>query len=223
LTRCIIRSEHRDYVLPRVLPRDGEDVLHYLYSRPMLLFPTAYVATPSMLVPKHLAVSQPWDMALTLREDIEWLARICAKGTSLLYISEALTVIDSRTYEEDRSSGTSQTTYRVSLEWGDRVLAPVSRRLHRNYVITFVARDAVRQGHRLEALRLASTTLKSGAVSKEALLSLLTALLLPSRTYGLSRTSLHAIRAALSRRLRLKPPQRSFGLLGTRRCSRDQE
>jgi glycosyltransferase involved in cell wall biosynthesis len=192
-TRCLIRSDHTDYVLPRRLPRPGETFAAYLLARPAVVFPRSYVATPSLLASRALFLERPLDLGLAHREDIAWLLDATSHGADFVYVDEVLTVVDGRGARGSLSAEAESAEAAVA--WGRRYVAPIDPRLERNYRLAYAARACRRSSGRLEAARLGIATLREGAAAPSAVLSWLYTLLAPRQISPVVRRVLHRLRA----------------------------
>lgn len=153
LTRCVIRTERGEYVLPRHLPRSDESIAEYLFGpRVSLVRPSAFVATPSLMTSRRALLDQPFDESMTLMEDIDWMIRAQRQlGMGVVYVDRALTVVEARDPARRRSlSRRKMTDDRWLLEWARRVLTP---RQAATFTATHWFRILCRSARRPEATR----------------------------------------------------------------------
>lgn len=153
LTRCLIRSDRGDYELPTHLPRTRQGIAEYLYGGPITLVrPSAFVATPSLMVERTAVLRLPFDEQLSWMEDIDWMLRAQSDlGLSLVYLGQILTIVDARDSVGRQSlSLRKERDYRWLLAWADRMLTP---RQAANFKATHWVRMLCQSGRLLEALR----------------------------------------------------------------------
>ena len=152
LTRCLIRTERGDYVLPRRLPRSGESIADYLFGpRTSLLRPSAFVATPSLVAPRRALLDLPFDESMTSMEDFDWMIRAQQRGMGVVYVDRALTAVEARDPVGRRSLSRQEVIDdRWLLEWARRVLTP---RQAATFTATHWFRILCRSARRPEAVR----------------------------------------------------------------------
>jgi glycosyltransferase involved in cell wall biosynthesis len=195
-TRCLIRSDHTDYVLPRRLPYPGETFASYLLARPAVVLPRSYVATPSLLASRALFLERPLDLGLAHREDIAWLLDATSHGAAFVYVDEVLTVVDGRTARGALSAEAESTDAAVA--WGRKYVTPIDPRLERNYRLAYAARVARRSSGRIDAARVGIAALREGRAAPSAVLSWLYTLLAPRQMPRAIRRVLHGLRSIRS-------------------------
>lgn len=102
----------------RMIGRD-EKVEHYLFRRrsPNLGRPSMYTST--LLCPRELAVSVPWDDSLARHQDWDWLIRLGrVPGTTFVQTTEPI----ARIQVGSARSISAGSDWRASLDWANRVL-----------------------------------------------------------------------------------------------------
>jgi glycosyltransferase involved in cell wall biosynthesis len=97
----------------------GEPVEQYLFRRrpPSGGRPSIYTST--LLCPRELAMSTPWDDSLTRHQDWDWLVRLGRiPGTSFLQVPDPVVKI----HLGSASSISACSDWRASLDWANRTL-----------------------------------------------------------------------------------------------------
>jgi glycosyltransferase involved in cell wall biosynthesis len=194
LTRCEIRGDGGSYVLPRSLPETEQSAADYLYSSPNILFPSAYVATPSVLCSRDLLMRNPMREDLLQMEDIEWLIRVTEDGAGLVYCEEVLTIVEGR----GASRRGSQSTKRIAVDpllFAREFLCPIEPRYANNYTVTYGVKTMRAQQGWAAAMRLLGGTILRGNVGIPAVVTGALQLAVPERLPRPVRLLLHQVRA----------------------------
>lgn len=104
---------------PKRLIADCEPVEHYLFRRRPPLGGRPMMTTSTLLFPRELAVSTPWDESLTRHQDWDWLVRLGRMpGTAFAQTPEAV----ARIHLGSALSISATTDWRASLNWANQVL-----------------------------------------------------------------------------------------------------
>lgn len=145
LISCSITEFDTLTSLTRIVPTEPvHDVLsisYYLLARPRLRSVSPQFASSTMLFPRSLALAEPWDTAVRLHQDWEWLVRLERnRGTRMLCVPVPL--VDRPVSHPD--SLTTAPDWRSSLEWGERHLAEHSARIRGDFFLTIPADRAGR-------------------------------------------------------------------------------
>lgn len=115
-TRLVARAPRGDYIWPRRPPRVDEHISDYLFVRSSLFAGEGGVQTSTIVAPRDLLLSHPFDEQLPRLQDTDWLLRACAAGATLEFCPDALTIWH---IEESRQTITAAhgTDWRLLLRW----------------------------------------------------------------------------------------------------------
>jgi glycosyltransferase involved in cell wall biosynthesis len=115
-TRLIAQAPHGSYVWPRRPPRDGEHISDYLFVRGSMFAGENGVQTSTIVAPRQLLATYPFDESLHRLQDTDWLLRVARAGARLEFCPAALTIWH---IEERRSSitGDRQKDWRLLCDW----------------------------------------------------------------------------------------------------------
>lgn len=96
-----------------------ESIEHYLFRRRPPSGGRPTMTTPTLLLPRKLAVHTPWDESLKRHQDWDWLVRLGRQpGTTFMQTAEPV----ARIYLGSTLSISAGTDWKASLEWADRLL-----------------------------------------------------------------------------------------------------
>lgn len=97
----------------------GEPVAHYLFRRRPPSGGRPTMTTPTLLLPRAMAVATPWDESLTRHQDWDWLVRLGRRpGTTFVQTPEPIVRVNLGSV----SSISATTDWRASLDWANRAL-----------------------------------------------------------------------------------------------------
>jgi glycosyltransferase involved in cell wall biosynthesis len=118
----------------------GEDVLARLYGARRYGPSSAYLPTPSVVVPRAVAIAHPFDESLPVREDLWWFHQVQRAGIPVLQCADPLVTVHacrrrSRRRETTRSLG----------QWVDRLEA-VDVLYARNFLLGMALRESLLSG-----------------------------------------------------------------------------
>lgn len=115
----------------------GDDVFDRLYGTRQFTRAGLYLPTSSVVVPRHVAATTPFDESLTVREDLWWYRQVQQAGVPFEQMLAPLVGIHaSATRSRERES-------RESLDGWVVRLVGISRRYARNFLLGMALREAV--------------------------------------------------------------------------------
>jgi glycosyltransferase involved in cell wall biosynthesis len=202
-TRVVARTPTRDYIWPERPIRRGEDISTYLIDRPTLLGRPGLVQTSSMLAPKELFRSIPFED----EAHEEWTFIIKAyklQSAEVHFIWEPLTVYY---YDPNAESLSTRCKWELSYDWAIRRRPLLSARAYSAFLLSKVARKAKRQHDIRGLLRIACEGVFHGNIRPRHLVGFLAIVILPSKigqrmvhkTYDATRPAAAAFTSAVSR------------------------
>lgn len=134
--REVSASGETSQPLPLVDPGEILDAASYLFTRPGLRSTRPQLQTSTLLASTSLAQAVPFDEALMLHQDWDWVIRCSAHpGTRILHVHEPLTM---RSMEVGRSVS-STIRWSASLKWASERLASAGARVRGDFALTVVA------------------------------------------------------------------------------------
>jgi hypothetical protein len=134
-----------DRTWPRRLPAPGEPLSEYLFARRTPFWGEALIQTSTILVPRELAASVPFDERLAKHEDLDWLLRAAAvPGAALLFVPSPAPLATWHA-EEGRARASTVPDWRGSLAWIRGARSLVTRRAYAAFCLTWIAADAARE------------------------------------------------------------------------------
>jgi len=116
--RMIARTPGKDYVWPRRLPASDEQLGEYIMARRTFTRGEGYLQTSTFFVRRSLMQAQPFKSGQLKHQDTEWVLRLGRlPGTEVVFADEVLAI---HNIEEDRTTVSSKSNWRYSLEWARR-------------------------------------------------------------------------------------------------------
>jgi len=140
---CRVHAEFgsQRMVWPARRPQAGQHVSEYLIDRPTLMSRPGYVATPTIMVRRDLALAHPFPNDGD-HEDWSWLLLLCGEaGARLHFVWEPLVVVK---ISETLSSRSHRNEWRTSLDWARKYRHLMTRMAFASFVLTKVAGRARR-------------------------------------------------------------------------------
>lgn len=177
--RLTARSETRDFVWPRRLPRPGEAVPDYLFCRRSPRTGEGMVQTSTILAPRRLFEAVPFDASLTRYVDLDWVIRAShAEGFALVFAGDGPLVLWS--IDEGRTRISNESDWHFDRDWIRARRHLVSPRAYGAFLLTLASIRARRAGDRRAAWPLLSEALREGRISAGELAFHLGNVLLPA-------------------------------------------
>ncbi len=116
--KMIARTPGKDYVWPRRMPGQDEQIGEYLLARRSLTRGEGYIQTSTLFVRRALMQAQPFKSGQLKHQDTEWVLRMGRlPGAEVVFVEEVLAI---HNIEEDRATVSSKANWRYSLEWLQR-------------------------------------------------------------------------------------------------------
>lgn len=141
--RVFAEFDGQRMVWPARPPDGGQHISEYLIDRPHLISRPGYVATPTILVSRDLALHIPFPDDAD-HEDWGWLLLLAATAQARLhFVWEPLAVIK---ISPTLSSRSHRNEWRVSLDWAQRYRDRMTGLAFASFVLTKVAGRARRAG-----------------------------------------------------------------------------
>lgn len=113
--RMLVQTATAEYELPRQSYDGREPLAEYLFCRKGLRAGKGWVQTSTLLAPRALLLAEPWNAALKLHQDWDWLLRVTARhDVGLRMLDVPLAVY--RT-EDGRATISRRPDWRASLDW----------------------------------------------------------------------------------------------------------
>lgn len=113
--RMLVQTATAEYEFPRQSYDGREPLAEYLFCRKGLRAGKGWVQTSTLLAPRALLLAEPWNAALKLHQDWDWLLRITARNDVCLRMIDAPLAVY-RT-EDGRSTISRRPDWRASLDW----------------------------------------------------------------------------------------------------------
>ena len=161
--KMIARTPGKDYVWPRRTPGKDEQLGEYLLARHSLTRGEGYIQTSTFFVRRTLMQAQPFKSGQKKHQDTEWVLRLGRlPGIEVIIVDQTLAI---HNIEEDRTTVSSKSNWRYSLEWARRDHHLFTPRALSGFVLHQIACEASDQGEwrafpvlLLEALRHGKST-----------------------------------------------------------------
>lgn len=158
---------------PRRGPFEGEPMPDYLIRG------SGMVPTPSLVLPRALALAVPWNESLGYGDDTDYAIRLWRHGARFVFIPEVLAMCDNRRLSARLSlSG----DHGRILDWIEAERASLDPRTYRCYRATHLVALGVRR-RPLRAVADVAAALATGSVSLTRALQSLARGLLPPKAY----------------------------------------
>lgn len=160
---------------PLRAPRPGEPVAEYLFCRRRA--GEGFLATPTILLPRELALGCPFPEHLAVHEDLDWFLSLEDAGATFEVVLESLADVDGAA---GRASLSGQQTAAASLAWALSRRDRLGPRAFSAFCLRDVARalpHPVRPGGAWPVLRAAMT----GRPHPRDLVAFVAAVLVPAR------------------------------------------
>lgn len=158
--RFFAHTEHGEYIWPRRLPAQGEDISEYLFSRRSIFQGEGFLATPTILARRELLLKVPLRSHLKKHEDWDWLIRVAKQeGVGFEFAAEPLATVQ---VSGNRERLSNSDDWRSSLDWIREMRGYVSPRAYSAFVLTVVADQASRQATLAEYLTLPRESWRTG-------------------------------------------------------------
>jgi glycosyltransferase involved in cell wall biosynthesis len=156
--KLIARTPGQDYVWPRRMPADSEQLGEYLLARRTLTRGEGYIQTSTLFVSRALMQAHPFKSGQLKHQDTELVLRLGRlPGVHAVFVEDALAI---HNIEEDRVTVSSKANWRYSLDWVQRDRHLFTPRALSGFVLHQIASEASEQGEwrafyllLLEALR----------------------------------------------------------------------
>jgi glycosyltransferase involved in cell wall biosynthesis len=132
------------YVWPHRIYDNTIPLDEYLFDRRSFFMGDAYLPVPSLLMPHELSEAFPFPSQRN-HEDWDMLLRAVKVGNArLITVAEPLVIVHT---EEDRESlGTTGASWRLSLDWIDKLRPLIGPRAYSGFCLTVVAPHAATAG-----------------------------------------------------------------------------
>ena len=142
-SRLIARSPTADYVWPVTVP--FTPIADYLMQRKGLFQGDGLIQTSTLLMPSALMRMCPFNERLKKHQDWDWLIRAMSYDeVGIEFVSDPLVVWH---IEEDRTSMSSSSDWRFSMEWLESIKTSCSARSYATFLLTVVSAAAANQKH----------------------------------------------------------------------------
>ncbi|MBS0559425.1 MAG: glycosyltransferase family 2 protein [Proteobacteria bacterium] len=165
--RCRIETARAVYVWPQRLYSSDEPVDEYLFARRSLRRSDAYLATPTIVLPRRLFLATGFG-ATEQNEDTTLLLRLTkTMGAELVMLPDILTVIHT---EEARWSIGSVFDWRESLDWIDAMGSLITRAAYSGFLLVTLGSQAADQGDPLAIPTLLGRAFRRGRPTLRQLL-----------------------------------------------------
>jgi glycosyltransferase involved in cell wall biosynthesis len=167
--KLVARTPGQDYVWPRRMPADNEQIGEYLLARRTLTRGEGCIQTSTLFVPRVLMQTQPFKSGQLKHQDTEWVLRLGRlPGAQVVFVEDALVI---HNIEEDRATVSSRANWRYSLDWMRRDRHLFTPRALSAFVMHQIAAEASEQGEwracyllLLEALRYGKSAPRDYAI-----------------------------------------------------------
>jgi glycosyltransferase involved in cell wall biosynthesis len=142
--KMIARTPGKDYVWPRRIPGKDEQLGEYLLARHTLTRGEGYIQTSTFFVRRALMQAQPFKSGQKKHQDTEWVLRLGRlPGVQVIIVDEPLAI---HNIEEDRTTVSSKSNWRYSLDWVQRDRHLFTPRALSGFVLHQIASEASDQG-----------------------------------------------------------------------------
>jgi glycosyltransferase involved in cell wall biosynthesis len=167
--RMIARTPRRDYVWPRRMPANDEQIGEYILARRTFTRGEGYIQTSTFFVRRSLMLSQPFKSGQLKHQDTEWVLRVARlPGVQVVFADEILAI---HNIEEDRATVSNKANWEYSFGWVRRDRHLFTPRALSAFVLFQIAAEASDQGAwrafyllPLEALRYGKSTPRDLAI-----------------------------------------------------------
>lgn len=177
--RAAVVSPWGEWVMPTDVPSAGQRLTDFLFVEHGLFRARSRgIATPSLLVRRELLIRDPFDESLHNWEDIDWLLRVLEAGARFRCLPETLLTVELGGPGTSQSAGGSADAFQ---DWALRRLGPLDERAMRDFTLTYVVPQLVREGRRGDAASSLLGVLTSGRCSPRSVAKAATALALSQR------------------------------------------
>jgi glycosyltransferase involved in cell wall biosynthesis len=164
---------------PRRLPRAHEPVSEFLFHPSGLSLSRGYIQTSTLLAPRTLALSQPFDEALPLHEDWDWTLRAVQRSdVQLVLLPDVLVTVDQNSQHGRLSTSTD---WRYSLDWIKQRRTLVTDRAYSGFISSVVAAKAARSHAGAQELWHLMKAAARGRLSPSHVMTLIIWLVFPDR------------------------------------------
>jgi glycosyltransferase involved in cell wall biosynthesis len=141
--KIIARTPGKDYVWPRRMPEPDEPICEYLLARRTLSRGEGSIQTSTFFVLRTLMQSHPFKSGQLKHQDTEWLLRVGQlPGAKAVFVNEVSAI---HYIEEERTSVSSKSNWRYSLEWVRRDRHLFTPRALTGFVFHQIAPEASEQ------------------------------------------------------------------------------
>ncbi len=156
-TRFIERGQSGDLVYPRRLPAGDESLPGYLFVRHGLFRGEAELQTSTIMAPRQLFETVPFDERLPRHQDWDWAIR-AASVAGLVYLPDALTV---RSHTPDKTRVNAR--HADSWDWARSMRPTMDDRAYSAFLLTVVARAAADERAWSQVPKLLAEAIRAGA------------------------------------------------------------
>ncbi|MGB7495677.1 MAG: glycosyltransferase family 2 protein [Candidatus Acidiferrum sp.] len=159
--RFFAHTPERDYVWPRRLLSEGENVSDYLFRRRNIFQGEGFIATPTLLIKRELLMRMPLNGSLKKHEDWDWMIRVATlKGVRFEFSQKPLVIVRMGANHQGLSNSDD---WRHSLDWIRERRKYVTPQAYAAFILTVVADQASRQATLAEYLTLPVESWRNGA------------------------------------------------------------
>jgi glycosyltransferase involved in cell wall biosynthesis len=138
--RLVGRTPDKNYVWPRRLPGQSEDIGDYLFVRKELLKGEALIQTSTILTKKKLLLKFPFNEKLRKHQDTEWIISVSRDpSTSIMFVDEPLVIWN---IEDERSTVSSKLDWHYTLAWLLENKSRLSARAFASFILTQLSAEA---------------------------------------------------------------------------------
>jgi len=141
--RCRVETPRAAYNWPQRLYGADEPIDEYLFARRSLRRSDAYLATPTVVLPRRLFLSTGFGTTQQNEDTTLLLRATKSMGAELVMLPDILTVIHS---EEARWSTGSVFDWRDSLDWIDAMGSLITPRAYSGFLLVTLGSQAADQG-----------------------------------------------------------------------------
>jgi hypothetical protein len=158
-SRFICRSSKGDFVWPKKLIANSDNLSEYLFVRNSFFMGEKFIATPTLLTKKELLQTIPFNN-LRRHEDWDWLLRTSKfSGVGIEFASEKLCICS---MQLNRQSLSSTKNWKYSLEWIRSVRELITPLAYSAFIVIEVTPQASSEGNLKVFLLLLWDILKFG-------------------------------------------------------------
>ncbi len=177
--RMIARTPGKDYVWPRRLPADNEQIGEYLLARRSLTRGEGYIQTSTFFVRRSVMQAQPFKSGQLKHQDTEWVLRVALlPGVAVVFADQVLAI---HNIEEERPTVSNKANWRYSLAWLRRDRHLFTPRALCGFALYQIAAEAADQGEWRAFPLLLFETMRYGKVTLRDCAIFLAIWLLPRR------------------------------------------